>query len=307
MVNGGDSNKCNKRKCSNFQKPKISCYTYEQLVDIAKSWNQKHPNNQIQIGKISDNEEFKKNLWIKLNQKIGEINEEKWINIVGMVTKSEEMEARFAPIIDSEWKNNKNAWLSDEDINKVMKSFKNQFKGFYYLDSSPIDFDKKDDRGRCKISDLCRYNYKELADDYETFGIVFNTDPSYKSGQHWIALFIQLQKGKIFFFDSTGNDPPDEVDVLMNRLGREAEIYFKEKNKEINVELLINKQKHQQGNTECGVYCLFFIYHMLRTGDFTFNKNRITDQQIEKLRGFFYDDIFNIYPTIDQKQKNDCP
>ena len=71
-------------------------------------------------------------------------------------------------------------------------------------------------------------------------------------------MFINIKKGEIFFFDSAGNDIPREVNVLVDRIikqGEEMNIHFKfDKNYPV---------EHQYGNTECGVYSLFFIVHML--------------------------------------------
>ena len=62
------------------------------------------------------------------------------------------------------------------------------------------------------------------------------------------------------------------------------------------VSVRINKTRHQHGNTECGIYCLAFIHHMLTNGDFSiFDNERIPDNEIITLRSYFFDDIKGIY------------
>ena len=48
-------------------------------------------------------------------------------------------------------------------------------------------------------------------------GIVFNTDPHYKDGEHWISLFVNLSGSHlnnnpgIYYFDSFGRKPPTQI------------------------------------------------------------------------------------------------
>ena len=73
-------------------------------------------------------------------------------------------------------------------------------------------------------------------------GIVFNIDPHDKPGQHWIALFCDLNKEEISFWDSFAVAPPNEITVLMNRL--------KEQSKELNKNMVINIIIH--------TFCFFY-------------------------------------------------
>ena len=51
----------------------------------------------------------------------------------------------------------------------------------------------------------CKFDLKDyLKEGKNKIGIVFNMDPHYKSGSHWISLFINVKKKVIFFFDSVG-------------------------------------------------------------------------------------------------------
>ena len=44
---------------------------------------------------------------------------------------------------------------------------------------------------------------------------VFNLDPSYKPGSHWVAVYID-RKGRPEYFDSFGRPPPREIKDFLN-------------------------------------------------------------------------------------------
>lgn len=276
------------RRCSDFKEPTLSCYTHSQLIKIARKWNKLNPKSIIKA--ISDLS--KEDLWIKLKKKFDNLDEEYWSSIIQDIDLNEQ----FVPEMPREWFNEPYSWLSDDDINRVMKAFKKAFPGFYFIESTPIDFDERDENGECKVSNLCKLKYIDLVKKCTSFGVVFNTDPSYKPGQHWIAIFVNVEEGKFFFFDSTGTPPPNEINILLNRLGMEAKEYFEKEKRGKKAEICINAKIHQLENTECGVYCLYFIYFMLSDGrPEEFNAKRIPDSKMKKLRGFFFDDKNGIY------------
>ena len=56
---------------------------------------------------------------------------------------------------------------------------------------------------------------------------VFNLDPSYKSGVHWVAVYID-RKGRPEYFDSFGRPPPREIkDFLCTYTGIRMMYLFK--------------------------------------------------------------------------------
>lgn len=276
-----------RRKCSNFTAPKPTCYKKSQLEDFARDWNLNNPANKI----TNIQHQSKQKLWDELRNRHGTDREETWVERTSHIDKKRAKTA-FAPIVPNEWRKNKNAWLSDEDIHNVMSLCEKNYEGFHFLEPAPIDFDTKTRYGTCAYSGLCNYTYKDLATRYKTFGAIFNTDKHNEPGQHWIALFVNLEKGEISYFDSVGKGPPEEIQKLILRFEKQGNEYFGMKKVKVN----INKTQHQYGNTECGIYCLAFIYHMLETDNFTkFNIRRIDDKTISRLRAFFYDDIHGIY------------
>ena len=73
-------------------------------------------------------------------------------------------------------------------------------------------------------------------------------------------MFVNIRKAKIFFFDSTGDPPPKEVKELIKKIKEQGAKLKKP------IRFVVDSNEgieHQYGNTECGVYSLFFIVHML--------------------------------------------
>jgi len=89
---------------------------------------------------------------------------------------------------------------------------------------------------------------------------IFNLDPHYKGGSHWVSLFINMKNNTIFFFDSAGEPIPPQIEKFVNTVIEQGKqlsepIYFKfDQNYPV---------EHQYGNTECGIYSIFFVTHML--------------------------------------------
>jgi hypothetical protein len=206
----------------------------------------------------------------------------------------------FAPQAPETWKKNPNEWLSSVDIMKVMKQYEKAFKCFDFIGPTPIDFDTRKMYGECVWEELCNFNLaKQIKDGKNKIGIIFNTDTHDKPGQHWISMFINIKKKKIFFFDSTGEKPSPQIMDLVNRIIEQGltlkpKIHFKfDSNEGI---------EHQYGNTECGMYSLYFIITMLsnqtiggkqlNTEDKIkyFTKVRIPDNHVFKYRKKYFNE-----------------
>ena len=94
----------------------------------------------------------KKVLWEQLRKRHKTSHEDQW-HKTNKTRKSKvnTYEDVSAPKVPDEWNNNPNAWLSDEDISKAMLLYENKFKDFHFLEPAPIDFNAKDEYGRCDI------------------------------------------------------------------------------------------------------------------------------------------------------------
>ena len=278
-----------KLRCSPKEKNKFNsytCYTNESLYKLRDQWNKKHPDKLI---KTNDAKEIHSKLtfylssvcktescWLKQDKDFGKI--------------SEDIIDSFAPVSPDEWKKNPNEWLSSVDIDKVMGQYKKAYKCFEFIGPSPIDFDKKLSAGNCVWNELCNFSLaNQIKKGKNKIGIIFNTDPHNKSGAHWISLFINIKKKIICFFDSVGTKVSSEIMNLVNRITDQGH----KLNPKINFKFQHSDGvEHQYENTECGIYSLFFIIHMLqdKTSDDFYKNHIIKDDQIQNYRKIYFNE-----------------
>jgi len=278
-----------KLRCSPKEKNKFNsftCYTNESLYKLRDQWNKKHPDKLI---KTNDSKEIHSKLtfylssvcktescWLKQDKDFGKI--------------SEDIIDSFAPVSPDEWKKNPNEWLSSVDIDKVMGQYEKAYKCFEFIGPSPIDFDKKLSYGECVWNELCNFSLaNQIKKGKNKIGIIFNTDPHNKSGAHWISLFINIKKKIICFFDSVGTKITPEIMKLVNRIIDQGH----KLNPKINFKFEDSDGvEHQYENTECGIYSLFFIIHMLqdKTSDNFYKNHIVKDDQIQNYRKIYFNE-----------------
>jgi hypothetical protein len=284
-----NTNKIKKINCSPKPKDKLNnftCYTNEGLIKLRDHWNARHPDVKI----ISNSP---KEIHKKLSEHLKDIcnNEACWLKQKTSFGKLEsDLADSFAPESPSEWKKNPNEWLSSTDIIKVMKQYEKAYKCFDFIGPTPIDFDTRQLYGECVWEELCNFDLeKHIKRDKTKIGIIFNTDPHNKPGQHWISMFINIKKGLIFFFDSTGDKAPREVKVLIDRIKDQG----LNMNPPINFKIDSNEGvEHQYGNTECGVYSIYFIVHMLqdKTTEHYLKTHILKDEYMQEFRHIYFND-----------------
>ena len=278
-----------KLQCSPKLKEKtkdFSCYEDETLYKLRDLWNARHPDSPITTNNTRE-------IWLSLKEKMQRIcnKESCWLKqqfVNGKLNK--ELKESFAPESPKEWVKKPNAWLSSIEILDVMKQYEKTYKCFEFIGPSPIDFDLKKMYGECVWNELCNFSVEEQIKNGKTkIGIVFNTDPHNKGGEHWISMFINIKKGQIFYFDSAGDDIKPEVQTLVDRIIDEGlkmnpPIFFKfDKNFPV---------EHQYGNTECGIYSIYFIVHMLEdkiTGEYL-KTHILNDKYMQKFRKIYFND-----------------
>lgn len=184
----------------------------------------------------------------------------------------------FAPKHPDEWNDNPTAWLSSDDITNVLTQYERAYPEFKYMGPSPADFYFREN-GTCVWEELCRFNVHDMAQKKTKVGIIFNLDTHDGGGTHWVAVFMDLVKKKMYYFDSTG--------VSMQKEPHIYKFYEKVKKQDPEYTLLQNHPvEHQFGNTECGIYVLFFTIIMLQTGQFSLFKTKriFTDKAMIELR-----------------------
>jgi hypothetical protein len=263
----------------------FTCYNDETLLKIREIWNSRHPDAKIESSGTFE-------IWTNIKEKMKDScnNESCWIKQMVNDNKmnKEILTHTFAPSSPQTWKKNPNEWLSSVDIVKVMKQYENAYSCFEFIGPSPIDFDTRMLYNECVWTELCNFEIaKYIKKGKNKIGIIFNTDPHYKDGSHWISLFINIRKRFILYFDSNGDKTPKEITLLCTRILNQC--------KKIGIndmKFYENKLEHQKSNTECGMYSLFLIIQLIkdvREYDY-YMKNRIKDEDVERLRKEYFNE-----------------
>lgn len=266
------------------QESPYTCFTLDQLKELRDAWNARHPDVMIKANS-------KRDIWDALHagNKNSCDRESCWMTQEFAKHKGMEHDWKhvFAPKAPESWKKNPIEWLTSTDITSVMKRYEKKHPQFEFIGPAPIDFDSPEpNKSKCVWEELCDFSVADCLKRKKTqIGIIFNTDPHYKSGSHWIAMFVDLKKQFIYFFDSTGDPPPKQITVLRERIQSQASKVGKSLEYKSNV-----GTQHQQKNTECGVYCLYFISSLLtgKHGTETFNSKKFRDHVMVRHRQVFF-------------------
>lgn len=173
--------------------------------------------------------------------------------------------------------NDSNKWLSNFDIENVMKQYEELYKDYKFLDAVPRDFDDFD---RWNFSNIDYNNFTDKGIKKSRFGVIFNFDTSNQGGSHWTSLFFDMNKKQIYYQDSVGLEPKKEFVKLMDKI---------EKQMKGKVDRRISHTKHQQKNSECGVYSISFILRLLNGESFDSIKDNILhDDDVNKCRSIYF-------------------
>jgi hypothetical protein len=270
-----------------------TCYSRTNLQTFKELWNNNsdekiNTNNSKEIWQFFKNklskECYDELCWLK-KSKLSSINNSELL-----------IKEIFKPFSPKTWITNPSTWLSSVDITKIMNQYEKSHSNFKFIGPSPIDFDTKEVFSTCVWEQLCNFNLKEYIQKKITkIGIIFNTDTHDKPGKHWIALFIDLDKKFIFYFDSNGTKMPKQIKVLINRVEQQAQ--------HENIILKVDDNEgftHQYNDGQCGMYALYFIIELLKENK-TYNyfkTKRIKDATMKKYRTIYFnqanEELYNI-------------
>jgi len=278
-----------KGNCSPTAEDKdYTCFDDAALQNMKKLWNKRHPDAAI-------TENAPEEIWNTLKNNMSNVCnvETCWLRQEFMKNETTKplLAYTFAPFAPKSWNKNPYEWLSSLDIERVMKQYEQKYTCFEFLGPSPIDFDENDtndNQGECVWNELCKFNLLEMVKKGKNkIGIIFNLDPHYKSGSHWVSMFINIKKKFVFYFDSNGDKIPKQIKEFANRIIEQAKTH------PINEKMILKENhptEHQKSNTECGMYSLYFIICLLtesKTCEDFMNK-RIPDSEMKSLRNMYF-------------------
>jgi hypothetical protein len=276
-----------KQQCSPKTKKKgYSCLTDEAIYKLRDLWNARHPD-------VTINTNDPKEIWEKMKSNMQNVcnKESCWLKqnfVNGELDK--ELKNSFAPESPLDWKKNPNEWLSSLDIMNVMKQYEDAYKCFDFIGPSPIDYDTHKLYGDCVWDELCHFSLNdEIQNGKMKIGVIFNLDPHNKGGSHWVSLFINVKRKSIYYFDSAGDKIPGQIMkfvITVTKQGQQLKTPIKfafDQNHPV---------EHQYGNTECGIYGIYFIVHMLddRICGHYLKTHVLKDKYMEKFRKIYFND-----------------
>ena len=271
----------------------FTCLSEQDIYDLVHLFNtifcDENQNFCLDNKRITIKNKSIKNIYEELKQKLvlfydnSYTDETKWKKIKQFKKFFLKKKTTNIPKMPFEWcsniekwrtDNNDAPWLSNYDIDAVLQKYEKKYKDFKFLGSVPIDFRQKHNSYDKCILDIfsfkkswlkknntnyCQFNPDFFDKNNKYFGIVFNTDNHIGSGKHWMSMFISINPNNpcILFFDSACTYLPPHQEIMS------FIEHIKQTYPHLNFTILNNTVKHQQSNSECGMYSLYFILTMM--------------------------------------------
>jgi len=253
-----------------------SCLTPKLLIDIKNKYNEDHPSDSILT-------KDPREIWFELHNRLlkeGCKKEDCWLKELGNSSLQKQIKEQvFAPDMPPEWTSNPDEWLSNFDIHNVLVQYEETYPDFKLMGPTTMDFDTKlpEKNNKCVEEEMCNFNLKQdTKKGFRKFACVINLDKYWQGGSHWVSLYVDIDTRIIFYFDSAGTSrTPSEIIHFVDRIKEQG----KTLNQPVDFTFYTNgKLHHQTGNTECGMYSIFFVITML-TGKTPFYKERVMSIQ----------------------------
>ena len=244
---------------------KQSCFTPYSLKLLKDSYNQQNPTAPIRSSQAHD---ILKEIHTKSDAKCKED-----MCLINRFAKDQSLQKKLKTMLlpppkPDDWYNDPDTWLTNFDIMDVLNQYEKAYPNFAFIGPSPIDYNTRLNSSRCVCQKLCKMNLHNYLHNIEDargvpvnkIGIVFNLDPHHKRGSHWVAMFVDLEDNFVFYFNSTGARIPKRINDLAHEIIRQG----KQLNPPREIAFHQNTHmEHQRQNTECGMYCMYFLITML--------------------------------------------
>jgi hypothetical protein len=204
------------------------------------------------------------------------------------------IEDSFRPKMPSTWLTNDHEWLTNEDIENVMKQYEASIPRFAFLGVYPIDFNEILANGNCVSTEICKLDIIKMRNHgIHHVGIVFNLDRHDEPGSHWVALYLGLDRGNknygAFYYDSVSSSPPRYVLKLLEEVRQQFREFDQEDTSRQQARVCENKIQKQFDNSECGVFSMFFIICCAAGVPFeTVCEKMGSDEEVHQLRKVFF-------------------
>lgn len=198
--------------------------------------------------------------------------------------------------------------LNNFHIDETLQRWARVFTEFFPYPFAMMDFDKTGEPfARWDIVDILEGKvaqemgpgYKPVRRKTQCAGCVLNTDTHDGPGKHWVAAFVDTRKRgspnedwTIEYFNSAGRPPPRAMVGWMEKTRARLENYRKQRGDTGKVLTVpVTAIAHQDSQTECGLFSLFFLRKRLEGTPYTFFQNSrklISDDAMTKFRQFVF-------------------
>lgn len=269
---------CSPYNNDKFFKQHNTCFSKTQLLHLAESLRISIPNNSK-----------KQHIWNSINQymisknKCDDKNEHCWLKYYPKHIINRD--STHVPQHPIDWFDNPYSWLSNLDIMNVMVQYERKYKLFKFIGVFPIDFASNNGFGKCISEEICNLNINSLIKKYSSFAAVFNLDKHYEPGSHWVAIYFNVNKSSsnygFYYFDSNAIKPPNEIINFYKSIKTQI------KGEDFKLEYNIIQKQFK--NSECGMFCIYFLTLCLKNIPFEkIIKKPFNDDDVHKLRKRFF-------------------
>ena len=167
-------------------------------------------------------------------------------------------------------------WLSNFDIIAYFETWIRKYNNFVFIEPQMNDFERHN-----KELSQVDWNAFKNPKAHRFLGCIINTDNYGNRGQHWVAIVADNNDKTIEYFDSAGGAPSNEIMEFMEKVSAAAGFST----------VYCNQVKHQQENSECGVYCIYYIlcrFHKVKPEYFLNPNKKIHDNLMKVFRFWLY-------------------
>ena len=169
--------------------------------------------------------------------------------------------------------------LSNYNLDETLQRWGRVFPTFFPCPFAMMDFDSNGDYfGEASMPAILEgrvtadLGTERARRPFNCFGCVVNTDTSSGPGKHWVAVFVDCRPEgagpwTVEYFNSAGRPPPKPMVKWMERTAARLTEYRANKHDSPAgagvATVAVTDVDHQESQTECGLYALFYIRRRL--------------------------------------------
>jgi hypothetical protein len=194
--------------------------------------------------------------------------------------------------------------LNNFHIDETLQRWSRVFPEFFAYPFAMMDFDQTGEPfARLDIVDILEGRvqqemgpgYKPVRRKNQCAGCVLNTDTSAGPGKHWVAVFVDARSPDwtVEYFNSAGRPPPKPMVKWMERARARLQEHRSKRGGGRVETVAVTSVAHQDSQTECGVFALFYIRRRLEGISYTFfqdPKKVVPDDAMTQFRQFIFRD-----------------